>query len=168
MKKHDEGYTLVLVLVVLVVICLVATSVMTSALQNLKRQEASIARMQDKYEAQGKMERIVTELEAQVSGTVNGTYVFSKNVMQAIVRDQGTFGQICKSDDGKSLLVSVYTINNTQTVSVQCVIQLNGMIESEERHTENNGSEFYAYTLKDPSVHYASYTIQYLEGGATE
>ena len=41
MKKHDEGYALVLVLVVMLVLCLVATSVLTIALNNLKKQETA-------------------------------------------------------------------------------------------------------------------------------
>ena len=63
MKKHDEGYALVLVLVVMVVLCLVATSVLAIALNNLKKQEASVARMQAKYEAQAKIEEFYANLQ---------------------------------------------------------------------------------------------------------
>ena len=52
MKKHNDGYVLPFVLVVLVVVCFVAVTLMSSALTNLQRQKASVQRMEDKYVAQ--------------------------------------------------------------------------------------------------------------------
>ena len=66
MKKHDEGYALVLVLVVMLVLCLVATSVLTIALNNLKKQETSVARMKAKYEAQGKIEEFYARVQSEI------------------------------------------------------------------------------------------------------
>lgn len=57
MKKHNEGYVLPFVLVVLVVVCLVAVSLLTASLTNLNRQQASIDQMEAKYEAQGEIEK---------------------------------------------------------------------------------------------------------------
>lgn len=62
MKKHDEGYVLPLVLVVMVVLCLVAVSVMSFALNNYKSQQASVQRMQDQYAAQGEIEKVVAKI----------------------------------------------------------------------------------------------------------
>ena len=59
MKKHDEGYALVLVLVVMIVISLVAATVLTFSLRNLQNQQKSIQRMEDKYAAQGMVESCV-------------------------------------------------------------------------------------------------------------
>lgn len=63
MFKRNEGYALSYVLVVLLVLCIIAISVMSAPLRNLQMQQASIARMQDKYAAQGMIEQVVAQLE---------------------------------------------------------------------------------------------------------
>lgn len=62
MKQYNEGYVLPLVLVVLVVLCTVSLSVMAPAVSNLKVQEASIERMQDRYEVLGHAKSDLNEL----------------------------------------------------------------------------------------------------------
>lgn len=64
MKKHNEGYSLVLVLVVLTVLSLVASFILSFSLRNLQSQTASVTRMQDEYKAAGEIEKIVAQLEA--------------------------------------------------------------------------------------------------------
>ncbi len=63
MKKHDECYVLPFVLVVTVVLCIVAVAILSSALDNLTAQQDSIDRMQDKYAAQGEIEKVVAQLQ---------------------------------------------------------------------------------------------------------
>ena len=65
MKKHDEGYALVFVLVVVAVLGVIATALLTGALKNLQAQNASIERMQDKYVAEGIIEIALAELETE-------------------------------------------------------------------------------------------------------
>lgn len=77
MKKHNEGYVLPFVLVVLVVVCLVAVSLLTASLDNLKRQQASIDRMEAKYAAQGEIEKLVAGLEKGIE-SINLTVTISK------------------------------------------------------------------------------------------
>ena len=62
MKKHDEGYVLAFVMVVIVVLCLVAVSLMSISLNNMEAQSASVQRMQDKYAAMGTVEQVVAAL----------------------------------------------------------------------------------------------------------
>ena len=69
MKKHNDGYVLPFVLVVLVVVSFVAVSLMSSALTNLQRQQASVQRMEDKYGALGEIEKSVAEWDAKVNQT---------------------------------------------------------------------------------------------------
>lgn len=66
MRKHNEGYSLVLVLVVLVVICLVAAFILSFSLNNLKNQQESVKLMKEKYEAMGEIEKYVTKLEQKI------------------------------------------------------------------------------------------------------
>lgn len=66
MKKHDEGYALVLVLVVVLVLNIAAVGLMTLTLNNLKTQRNLVDRMVDKYAAQGEIEIAVATLDADL------------------------------------------------------------------------------------------------------
>ena len=77
MKKHDEGYALVFVLVVLVVLCIIAIGIMDFSLRNLESQQNTIHRMEAKYEAAGKIEEIVAAIE-------NGSNLFFPVIEQQI------------------------------------------------------------------------------------
>lgn len=63
MRKHNEGYTLAMVMVVIVVLCLVTVSVLTASMQNLKAQRTSLDRLNAKYQAQGQVETLIGRLE---------------------------------------------------------------------------------------------------------
>ena len=63
MKKHNEGYTLVLVMLVLVVLCLLAGFILTTALRNLEAQQSAAQQIQDRYAAQGELEKIVAQYQ---------------------------------------------------------------------------------------------------------
>lgn len=63
MKKHNEGYTLVLVLVVMLVLTIVATAILTFSVSNLKNQQRMVDRMQDKYAAEGAIEAVMAQLD---------------------------------------------------------------------------------------------------------
>ena len=64
MKKHDEGYVLAFVMVVITVLCLIAVLLMPLSLRNLEAQNDSIRRMQDKYAAQGVIETVVAKMDS--------------------------------------------------------------------------------------------------------
>lgn len=68
MKKHNEGYALPFVLVVLIVMCLIVVGIMDFSLRNLKSQQNTILRMEAKYEAAGEIEKIVAAAENNVIG----------------------------------------------------------------------------------------------------
>lgn len=63
MKKHDEGYVLVYVTVVLLIFCLVATVILTGALRSLNAQQNAIAQMKDQYVAEGEIEKVLASLD---------------------------------------------------------------------------------------------------------
>ena len=67
MKKHDEGYTLVLVVVIILVLGIMSAALMSLTVTNLRNQRNSVNRMQEKYSAQGAVEIAVAELEAQIA-----------------------------------------------------------------------------------------------------
>lgn len=88
MKKHNEGYTLPLVMVVMVILCLVAVSIMSVALRNLKAQQASVQRMQDQYVAAGMIEKVVAQLEATDKNTTASLITIRKSSL-LVTEDDG-------------------------------------------------------------------------------
>ena len=65
MRKRNEGYVLIYVLVVMVVMGLVATGALTVSLNNYRAQQAAGQRMQELYEAEGIAEQLVAEISVQ-------------------------------------------------------------------------------------------------------
>lgn len=106
MKKHDEGYILAYVTVVLLIFCLVATTILTGALHNLQNQQNTIARMQDQYAAEGMIEKVVAQL---------GTYSFSTST------DFGDPNIVCTAVEGDIVTLTV-TCN---TVMITCKFDQN-------------------------------------------
>ena len=64
MKKHDEGYALILVLIVLTVLGLMASFMLSFSLQNVQTQRKYIDRMQDQYTAAGEIEAIIGQMQS--------------------------------------------------------------------------------------------------------
>ena len=69
--KRDDGYALPFVLVVSVVMCLIAVTVMSFSLKNLQVQQDSIQRTQAKYDAAGKVEKIIAATKNDVEDTLD-------------------------------------------------------------------------------------------------
>ena len=59
MKKHDEGYVLAYVTVVLLLFCLIATMILTGSMKNLTAQQDTIQHMKDRYAAEGLIQQVV-------------------------------------------------------------------------------------------------------------
>jgi len=78
MKKHDEGYALPFVLVVLVVLCIIAVAIMDTSLRNLEAQQSTIQRMQSKYEAAGRIEAITAAMQTPADDA-SEAFVFPGN-----------------------------------------------------------------------------------------
>ena len=74
MRKHDEGYVLAYVMIVVAILTLVAMSVLTVALTNMQQQRTQIEIMQDKYAVQGDIEQTIACLNdvntVELLGTV--------------------------------------------------------------------------------------------------
>lgn len=64
-KRNTDGFALIYVVVVIFILCAIALALMSSTLRTLQAQEASIRRMEQKYAAQGEIERLVAELDIQ-------------------------------------------------------------------------------------------------------
>ena len=108
MMKRNEGYALSYVLVVLLVLALIAVSVLSPPLRNLQNQQASIARMQEKYSAQGKVEQVVAQLECSTGTTIDA-------VITSIAIPSDT---TCTKDSENELTIFVTCEGTTITAEV--------------------------------------------------
>lgn len=120
MRKHEEGYALVLVLVVLTVISLVAVGLMSFSLSNLQNQRNAVDWLQEQYTAEGeiekyllKLERAVVELEPEEE-TLGG---MGQTILKAEALDPGELHvQIHKNED------SIVVVSISGTTQVSCKI----------------------------------------------
>lgn len=71
MRKNNDGYVLPFVLVVMFVLTIISASLMTAAYRNLKLEQDLTERMKEKYKVEGKIEKIVAQLECltELTGT---------------------------------------------------------------------------------------------------
>jgi len=151
MKKHDEGYALVLVLVVIVVLGIVASALLGLSLRNLQSQTDSVDRMVAKYKAEGEIEIIVAQLNESESPAS----------LQSLL---GSSYTVVETDTGKQIAVTFVKVGqgNKVTAKISCTLLLTA--EKIEKELEE-----YKIT-KLLSVEYSDYTITYEklpEGGGT-
>ena len=69
MKKSDDGYVLIYVLVVLVLLALLALTVCAISLRNFQVQQSAVSDMQERYATEGIMEQVEAGIQSiNISG----------------------------------------------------------------------------------------------------
>lgn len=147
-RKYDEGYALVFTLVVVLFLSIVAMFMMQLAGRDLTAQQASIDRMKNQYEAQGRIEEIVGKLENN-AGTRTLTEIFGAvPEVEGVLNDNSYVTatvRIPSEDDG----------TDKYQVTITCTLKLTARTGSSFA-TESGGG----YALTGPcSVEYLSYEI---------
>lgn len=170
MKKHNGGYALPLVLVVMAVLCLIATAVLTNARQGLSSQRASIQRMQDKYAAQGAIEQVVaqitfrdgeahsgflTDLESLCAG-VYGTDAGEDPHIIVRPNDEGEKLQITPGEEGNYAFVLESRYGSVQ---IACKLVIYGAVEKIILP-----DEAILYRITPREMVYAEYAIEGVAG----
>lgn len=150
MKKHDEGYVLAYVTVVLTLFCLIATMILTSAMKNLNAQQDDIAHMKDQYEAAGMIEKVVAQLDK------GANYVKSYEVKLEDVVIQ----ELIVSGEGSKL--TLYA--RSGDVSISCELLLEGATVTYYEGTEDVTVEDYTKN-KYEYVTYQVVTVSSEEAG---
>ncbi len=125
MKKHDEGYILVYVMVVLLVFCLVATMILAGAHRNLQNQQEANEKMKDQYVAAGMIEQVMaqwdtytwsdyTDAETPV-GETGVLYMGKEDGAVILSATHGTVTITCQVKDGKYITYDIGTAESTAT-----------------------------------------------------
>ena len=130
MRKHNEGYTLVLVMVVLAVLSVLATVILTAAERNLDAHKHGVQYMQNKYQAQGEIEKFLGELES-FNGSLELTEV--------------TEGSWQLTYDEEKELIFISSICNE--VRIDCTILIDGGIDNFGTITGLTGYTYTSYKI---------------------
>lgn len=155
-KKHDEGYALVFVLVVMTVLSLISISLMTAALKNLQSQKTSVAQMEAKYEAQGEVEILLGEILGAFKtegsrnnelSSVQTNVIAALSQIKALTESDADLKLVRWTDEGHSYEIALQM--ETDLVQIHCRITLTDII------VEDGG---FKYT-KQPGIRYESYQI---------
>lgn len=156
MKKHDEGYVLAFVMVVIVVLCLVAVSLMSISLRNLEAQNASIQRMEDKYVAMGKIEQVVAILNA-TDGTATGKTDADVAITSILPSELGATVQVTKKNGAAGeytgFTATVAVVTQSNNLQISCLLEWNGVLD-------NSGG---TYIVTTTGCKYTSYQISTVE-----
>ena len=164
MKKHDEGYTLVLVMVVLIILSLLVSYVLTFSLNNLKTQQTAALRVQDQYAAAGEIEAAVVQLQAFIDKypeTVTLKAAQDSNAGTCTLTTQEaspymvTFPGTADLKNGKLFLTA-----QSGTARIDCTLQL---IAGSFKEEENNQGGITITKLE--GVEYLSYEMSLVKEG---
>lgn len=130
MKKHDEGYVLAYVTVVLLLFCLIATMILTGSMKNLTAQQDTIQRMEDRYAAEAMIQKAVALLQNEQSPSDDILYaedetteiakLTAKKLAGAELHDGCKEPDKCKLDEGWKLVAT------SGTIQITCVVDSNG------------------------------------------
>lgn len=179
MRKHNEGYALPFVLVVMTVLALVATSMMTLALRNLQNQRASVERMQDRYTAEGAIEIVVARLSDEgeltsltgdsvdeaIRGKLNKICdAVNENSEDAVyVPDPEDAAQAIDEGTAAGFEYQFEIISTSGSVQITCELKLSGSASWD--YTTST------YNITSPQIDYISYeiaTVEITEGGESD
>ena len=154
MKKHDEGYVMILVLVVMIVMGLVTASILTFSLRNLQNQQLSIERMADKYAAQGMIEEYFEKSKQNGGITIKESTIEGEENEEEYLK--ATPAENSKSDEAGDFVEAVI-VAKYHSVTIDCKVRVYGTV-----------SEGKPYFITDPEITYTSYKITYSNGETEE
>lgn len=153
MRKHNEGYSLVLVLVVMVVLSLIAVALMSFSLNNLKAQKAYTDRMQAQYAAQGEVEVLLAKLDNAFA--IKKTLV-GKTVDEAKLEVEETF---------RAAVGPHIAIDEIRWIEVSgdydCIVRFTATESTEQAVVKGSVSIHGILVLEDDSIHIESTDISY-------
>ena len=154
MKKYNEGYALPFVLVVFLVITLAATGVLTVSLHNLKAQKASALNMQEKYGAQGEIEKAEAVINALIQ---DDKLTVSEGILDYGLDIPVPIEKVTVGTEIQALKLTV--VSECGATRVTAVLKITGAIEE---------SLPGIYQISNPVMVYDSFAVSAIEGGAEE
>lgn len=185
MKKRQEGYVLVYVLIVIVLLALIGSTVCAISVRNLKAQQSSLARAQASYKAEGQVEQALGTIAAAPDATdwkVSAVKGADNAVIKAaaltdftawLKAELSSLGfpdceitqdQTALDDDPVYLLISLTAHADTQQVSAQVRVPVQFTVTGTPEPIENDSeNSLYSYSLSVGNISYLSYRVETVE-----
>lgn len=153
MRKYNEGYALVLVVAILALLCVLGTFIISFAVRNLQGQVSSVTQMQERYTAQGEIEKIVASLEALIGQEEGAEIVLNSSNENLEIR--------VLEDDCQIEITSV-----CGSVKIFCTLELECGEFTLQTEIGAEAGTYYVSNLTD--VSYASYWFTITATGGDE
>ena len=181
MKKRQEGYVLVYVLIVIVLLALIGSTVCAISVRNLKAQQSSLSRAQASYKAEGQVELALGMIAAasDVTGWKVSAVTGADNavIKAAALADFAAWlkaelssdfpdceikeDQTAPDDDTAYLLVTLTARVDSQQVSAQVRIPVQFTVAgTPEPDPDNDQNSLYPYSLTVGNISYLSYIVE--------
>lgn len=178
-RKDTGGYALLYVMVVVAVVCSIVMIISASAVKNYQTQQDSVARMADKYAAEGEIEKILAEMNH--SPLLEGTQTYSAlrsntgaepdviGLLDDYAEKAGfeleeyTLPDAWTADEGNTVIVTTDLTETAGSVTVAAEVELSLRISYTPDDTATATDET-SYQLSAVSVSVTSYTVG--NGGA--
>lgn len=177
MKKRQEGYVLVYVLIVIVLLALIGSTVCAISVRNLKAQQSSLSRAQASYKAEGQVELALGTIAAasDVTGWKVSAVKDSDNaaIKAAALTDfiarlgaelNGPDFPVCETtpgDDAMYILVTLTARVDTQQVTAQVRVPVQFTVAgTPEPDPGNDQNSLYLYSLSVGNISYLSYRVE--------
>lgn len=176
MKKHNEGYVLVLVMVIILVLTICATAVLSFSLNNLKTQQRMVERMQDKYAAAGAIEAVKAQLDALEIKDVAGESaedIIKTKIIEICDNISSEYGielhpdldglaeDETEPDSSYEMTYSLEIAVNCENASATCILSLKTEVQKTQEIENVTTTK---YTFSGIETEYTSYKIG---GGST-
>lgn len=171
--KREDGYVLPYVLIVFAVVSLVAVSVCSVAINNLRVQEAAVRRAQALYEAEGKVERFTAIAKASSGDEYRPTEQDALDDFAAELRLADTDSVLKDIEITGSEAVLTLQAGSSAQIDAVVKLQLDVDVKVEvikDKDAEENVIETVeTYKVTDvPDLTYESYAISYHTAAAPE
>ncbi len=182
MKKRQEGYVLVYVLIVIVLLALIGSTVCAISVRNLKAQQSSLSRAQASYKAEGQVELALGTIAAasDVTGWKVSAVKDADNaaIKAAALADFAAWlkpelsgpdfpdceippDQTAPDDDAMYILVTLTAHVDTQQVTAQVRVPVQFTVAgTPEPDPANDQNLLYPYSLTVGNISYLSYRVE--------
>ena len=173
MKKRQEGYVLVYVLIVIVLLALIGSTVCAISVRNLKAQQSSLARAQAAYQAEGQVERALGTIAAC---TISGSLSLSKDTPPANARTaarnqamtdftgwleaEGNWPNCITKEEISAVELTLTAQEGGQLVTASVRIPVTIDVSGEPSADEEGQTLFYPYSLTVGNISYLSYRVE--------
>lgn len=128
-QKEQGGYALLSVMLVVSVVCAVVMLISASAVKNYQAQQASVARMQDKYAAMGEIEMVLAQIEEKTFNVEVGKTV--EECLEETISGLNPNNEFAVDVSEDGAVAEIMLSSTVESINVQVVFDVNLTYDSD-------------------------------------